>query len=217
MLGYGLHNPRRMDHEEAVYRSVDCLCLAAGGRWAGSGGDSEAGDFGADVLSVEEEVCRFGGSGSSSFEAVGGREQTAQADGGGLVVGQADAAGRVVKKALAPAVRREIVGEMLVCYGVSQRRACETLTFPRSTVRYESVADPQVAFRLRLHDLATSRVAYGYRRLYILLRREGWQVNHKRVYRLYREEDLAMRRKRPRRRVAAAVRELRPVASGVLE
>ena len=110
-------------------------------------------------------------------------------------------------------VQREIVKEMCRCYAVSQRRACSTLTFPRSTVRYFSVADPQIALRLRLRDLATSRVAYGYRRLHILLQREGWRVNAKRVYRLYREEGLAMRRKPPRRRVACQKREIQPVAS----
>ncbi len=102
---------------------------------------------------------------------------------------------------------------MKVSYEVSQRRACDTFDFPRSTVRYQSTADPQIPLRLRLRDLATSRVAYGYRRLHVLLQREGWNVNHKRVYRLYREEDLAMRKRPPRRRVACLKRDLRPVAS----
>ena len=103
---------------------------------------------------------------------------------------------------------------MKVCYQASQRRACDTLTFPRSTVRYQSVADPQIPLRLRLRDLATSRVGYGYRRLHILLCREGWKVNHKRVYRLYREEYLGLRKKPPRRRVACLKRQIKPVTSG---
>lgn len=70
--------------------------------------------------------------------------------------------------------------------------------------------DPQLALRLRLRDLAATRVAYGYRRLQILLEREGWHVNHKRVYRLYRAEGLVMRKKTPRRRVACVKREIRP-------
>jgi len=56
-------------------------------------------------------------------------------------------------------------------------------------------------------------VSYGYRRVHVLLRREGWQVNHKRVYRLYREEGLGLRRKRPKRRRSAVVREKRAAAS----
>ncbi len=59
--------------------------------------------------------------------------------------------------------------------------------------------------------MATARLSWGYRRLHVLLRREGWQVNHKLVYRLYREEGLGLRRRRPRRRVSAARRRKLPV------
>ena len=59
--------------------------------------------------------------------------------------------------------------------------------------RYQSQKDPQVALRLRLRELAGSRVRYGYRRLTVLLRREGWVVNAKRVYRLYKQEELQVR------------------------
>lgn len=101
---------------------------------------------------------------------------------------------------------------MKTSYQVTERRACSALDLARSTVRYESVADPQTALRLRLRDLAFSRIGYGYRRLHILIEREGWVVNHKRVYRLYREEGLAMRKRPPRRRKACLKRELRPLA-----
>jgi putative transposase len=63
--------------------------------------------------------------------------------------------------------------------------------------------------RARLRDLAAARVSYGYLRLYVLLRREGWRVNHKRVYRLYREEGLALQRRRPKRRRSAMPRSSR--------
>ena len=53
---------------------------------------------------------------------------------------------------------------------------------------------------MRLKDLAESRVRYGYRRLHVLLRREGWPVNHKRVYRLYNEEGLSIRTRSLKRR-----------------
>ena len=70
------------------------------------------------------------------------------------------------------------------------------LEFRRSTYRYRSIADGQAALRIRLRDLAYSRVSYGYRRLHVLLRREGCEVNHKRVYRLYKLEGLMMRPKK---------------------
>jgi len=100
-----------------------------------------------------------------------------------------------------------------MAYKVSQRRACAALVFARSVVRYESRADPQTELRMRLRDLAMARVGYGYRRLHILLWREGWRVNHKRVYRLYRDEGLGMRKRPPRRRRACLKRELRPLAA----
>jgi putative transposase len=68
-----------------------------------------------------------------------------------------------------------------------------------------------------LRDLAQARVSYGYRRLHVLLQREGWEVNHKRVYRLYRLEGLGMRPKKPRRHVTACQRMERPAAKEVNE
>ena len=77
--------------------------------------------------------------------------------------------------------------------------------------RYKSQAKDQTALRMRLRELAGVRVRYGYRRLHILLQREGWRVNHKRVYRLYRLEGLSVRYKVRRKRVSA-LRPLLPAA-----
>jgi len=101
-----------------------------------------------------------------------------------------------------PARKRAVVRFFRVGFRVSERRACRVAGVPRSSCRYRSVARDQTALRLRLRDLAASRVRYGYRRLHVLLRREGWPVNHKRVYRLYREEGLGIRVKRRRKRVS---------------
>jgi putative transposase len=67
---------------------------------------------------------------------------------------------------------------------------------------------------MRLKELAAARVRYGYRRLHILLRREGWSVNHKRTYRLYREEGLSIRPKVPQRKRACRYRQGRPEVGG---
>jgi putative transposase len=87
-------------------------------------------------------------------------------------------------------------------YGLSERRACRRVGSGRSTQRYRprAHADDQ-PLRQRLRELAAVRPRFGYRRLHVLLRREGVIVNHKRVERLYREEGLAVRR-RTRKRVA---------------
>lgn len=106
---------------------------------------------------------------------------------------------------------------MEVSYEVSERRACRVLGFPRSSHRYESVRDDRAELRIRLRDLAASRVHYGYIRLHTLLRREGWHVNRKLVYRLYTEEGLQLRRKRPRRNRSCQVRVARAAATKVNE
>ena len=84
-------------------------------------------------------------------------------------------------------------------------------------MRYVSHGLDQTPLLLRIRDLAAARTRYGYFRIYILLRREGWFVNHKRVYRLYREDGLSLRLKRPRRNVSAANRERQPAASAANE
>ena len=101
-------------------------------------------------------------------------------------------------------MRRDVVRHLQGAYAVGERRgrACAATGFRRSSHRYRSRRDPQVELRLRLRDLAAARVRYGYRRLHVLLRREGWPVNHKRTYRLYAEEGLSIRAKVPRRKRA---------------
>ncbi len=116
------------------------------------------------------------------------------------------APGRFVKKVVRPAPWREVAKSLQVAYRVSERRVLRATGFARSTHRYRSIADGQAALRIRLRDLAAARVRYGYRRLHILLRREGWRVNHKRIYRLYVEEGLGLRTKRPRRHKSSRAR-----------
>lgn len=99
-------------------------------------------------------------------------------------------------------------------YQVSIRRACQVSGFSRSSVMYKSRRPKQEALRRRIRELAAVRISYGYRRLHVLLRREGWLINHKRVYRLYLEEGLGLKRKRPRRRRAAVARKEKKLAAG---
>lgn len=94
-------------------------------------------------------------------------------------------------------------------YAVSERTACDAGGVARSSVRCASVAASQEPLRQRLRELAQTRIAYGYRRLHVLLCCEGWPVNHKRVQRLYPDESLTQQRKRPKRRRSAATRVVR--------
>lgn len=76
---------------------------------------------------------------------------------------------------------RELVDYMRGVWQVSIRRACEVLTFRRSTCYYKSRRPSQAALRKRIREIAETRVRYGYRRIHVLMARVGWQVNHKRV------------------------------------
>jgi putative transposase len=87
-------------------------------------------------------------------------------------------------------------------YGVSSRRACGLVGVHRSTFYYASCRRDDRALRLRLRELAASRPRFGYLRLHVLLRREGWLINRKRVYRLYCEEGLSVRTKQRRKRAS---------------
>jgi len=99
-----------------------------------------------------------------------------------------------------PAVRREAVAHLQVAYEVSERRACAALGADRTSVRYRSRRPDDAAARVRLRELASIRRRFGYRRLHILLTREGIVMNHKKLRRLYSEERLQVRRRGGRKR-----------------
>ncbi len=141
---------------------------------------------------------KYGGVGlerSMSAEAAGGGEPQAQADGGGTESGKAHVAGGALKKVMRPAGRRALVRYLEDSFRASERRACAVVGIRRSTQRYRSIAPVQTALRIRIREIAAVRVRYGYKRIHVLLRREGWAVNPKRVYRLYCEQGLNLRRK----------------------
>lgn len=100
-----------------------------------------------------------------------------------------------------PEQRRTAVTLAMTTAGVSERRACRFTGFARASQRYQARRPERADLRARLVTLATRRPRWGYRRLHVLLRREGWLVNRKLVQRLYREAGLVVRR-RTRKRVA---------------
>ena len=152
------------------------------------------------LLSVEEQV-RWAGVERGATSAAAGRGEPAveahrcRAGGGHPGV---EGGGR--KKVVSPQVRREAVLVMQVEVKLSQRRACGLMELYRATCRYRRRRGDDPRLRTRLRELAEVRRRFGYRRLQVLLEREGWKVNHKRVYRLYVEEKLSLRRKRGRKR-----------------
>lgn len=99
-----------------------------------------------------------------------------------------------------PVVERQAVAHLCQSFEVSQRRACQVIGADRTSMRYRSVRPDDAALRARLRELAAVRRRFGYRRLWLLLRREGVRVNRKKLRRLYREERLQVRRRGGRKR-----------------
>jgi transposase InsO family protein len=94
-----------------------------------------------------------------------------------------------------PAARREAIAHLRVAFEVSERRGCSVLEADRRSIHYRSRRGDDATVRACLRELATLRRRFGYRRLHILLRREGIAMNHKKFRRLYREERLQVRRR----------------------
>jgi putative transposase len=99
-----------------------------------------------------------------------------------------------------PAAERKAVAHLVEHHAMSERRACKAIGCCRMTVRYRSARPDDRALRDRMIAIARERRRFGYRRLHVLLKREGHVVNHKRLFRLYREEKLAVRRRGGRKR-----------------
>ena len=104
-----------------------------------------------------------------------------------------------------PQARREAVGILTAERGLGVTRACGLVGISRSLYGYRSRRSAALELRKRIAELAAQKRRYGYRRIQVLLRREGWSVNHKRTYRLYREQGL-MVRGRKRKRIGIAER-----------
>ncbi|MBB4438146.1 putative transposase [Rhizobium esperanzae] len=101
---------------------------------------------------------------------------------------------------MTPAAKRKAVAHLMSHHEMSERRACKAIGFCRMTVRYETRRDDDHELRERMKALAHERRRFGYRRIHVLLRREGHLVNHKRLFRLYREEKLTVRKRGGRKR-----------------
>jgi putative transposase len=106
---------------------------------------------------------------------------------------------------VSPQARREAVAALKTERQFSERRACGLMNISTSVLRYRPRPDTSRQLHERIVSLAGQRRRFGYRRIHILLRREGWCVNVKRVYRLYRNAGLAVR-KRNRKRIGLTER-----------
>ena len=106
-----------------------------------------------------------------------------------------------------PGRKRELVDECRGDWGVSIRRACRVLEMDTSSFHYKSRRPDQAGLEARIKAICETRVRYGYRRVHVLLEREGWRINIKKTYRIYNALGLQLRNKTPKRRVKAKLRE----------
>lgn len=113
-----------------------------------------------------------------------------------------------------PQGKREAVAYVEEAHHVSERRACRVLGVERSLVRYSFTRPPDTALRERLKALAAERRRFGYRRLAVFLRREGFESNIKKIYRIYREEKLMVKRRKGRKK-ATGTRQPLPKPDGI--
>src|ERR1700738_4519244 len=141
----------------------------------------ELGDVGSDAVQLEGQVRRDGCLGCQT--AAGTRRRERQAE---------EAAGGVDARRLCPA------------RASGKKRACSVIAADRTSIRYQFCRPPDTELRCRLRDLANARRRFGYRRLFVLLRQQGEPSGINRIYRLYREEGLTVRRRRVRRRAVGA-------------
>lgn len=203
MRGYNCHE------EIKIYRTTNSLRFEAGGNWhSGRGSVPENRHFRSDIFQLETEVLRFRNRRIEKAAAARRREQSAQAGRRRFDARQADAAGCIEKKVLRATERRALVKKLIQEYRISVRRACQVCLTARSVVYFKRQGPrDDRAVRARIKEIAETRVRYGIARIHVLLRREGWRDNHKRTRRIYLEEGLNLRHRRPRRSKAAAHRQ----------
>jgi len=99
-----------------------------------------------------------------------------------------------------PAAKRDAVAYLQSNHGVSEWRACAVLDVDRSSVRYKSVRADDAELREAIRKVSVERQRFGYRRIHVMLARQGWRVNHKKLRRLYAEEKLQVRKRGGRKR-----------------
>jgi hypothetical protein len=169
------------------------------------------------LLHLEEEIRPPGRQRAAQAAVARGRECAAQTRRCRPHARQAHARGGVEKKGLRPARRRELAAWFQATYGVKVQRAGRLAQFGRTAWYRRSTARDQGPLRLRIRELAHARPRFGFLRIWVLLRREGWRINKKRVRRLYRLEGLQLRMRVRRRKHIALHRGPAPRPAGPTE
>src|SRR5215210_422134 len=197
---------RRTLDEEETYPRADRPHAAPSGRRAGRRsfgprGRQEAGNQRGDLPPLAQPVWRHEGRRDEAPQGVGEGERPLKEDSRRAGGRHRHPKGGESGKLLSPTRRRAAVEHVGRRLGVSERRACRVIAQPRSSQRYEGrKADRDRALVERMIELSRENPRYGYRRVWAMLRQEGWRVNKKRVHRLWRREGLKVPDKQRKRR-----------------
>ena len=195
------------DAQEQVYGTTDHWDdQGTRERDVDGGGMPQAWDIGCDVLQVASQVWRDECFRRPEAEGIGVGEQPIEATSGRDDAGCCGSEGHGNKKLLTPDVKRRAVIQAIKDHSVSERRACGLASLDRTTFQYQKKSGGDEVLRERLRALANERRRFGYRRLGILLAQEGHHANHKKLYRIYAEEKLAVRRRKGRKRALGSRR-----------
>ena len=154
----------------------------------------------ASIYKWKAKYGRHGRLRGQTAEDAGRGEHAAETAAGRRHARQCGAEGFAGKEVVTPAAERRAVAHLKEAFGMSERRACKAIGCCCMTVRYKSTRPDDHDLRERMKAIAHERRRFGYRRVHILLKREGYMVNHKKLFRLYREEKLAVRRRGGRKR-----------------
>src|SRR5271168_2092561 len=189
------------DEADQVHGRADHRGSARTRGWSEDGRSSaQARHFGSHAVQLEGQIRRHGDFGRQASAVAGRREPQAEEALGGVDAGPGGAERASDKKMVGPAAKREAVAHLRNIVQMSERRACILVSADRKMIRYRSRRPPDVELRSRLRDLANQRRRFGYRRLFILLREQGEPSGINRIYRLYREEGLTVRKRKARRK-----------------
>nr|CAD6595666.1 IS3 family transposase [Rhizobium sp. Khangiran2] len=161
----------------------------------------QARHLGCNLLQLRREVWRCGCVRCAQAEGTGGRERQAEEAARRGHVGQCDPEGCRRKKMVKPDVKRDAVVHVCDQHGVSQHRTCEVVLVDRSSMRYRSRRPDDASIREAMMKVASERRRLGYRRIHVMLDRQGIVMNLRKLRRLYREEKLTVRKRGGRKRV----------------
>mgnify|MGYP001793814286 CR=1 FL=1 len=173
---------RRTDHTDdqgtRLDRRKSIINRFSGQRCASGGHLPQARHLGCDLLQIQVTLWRHDAFRCQAVEVVAGGKLQTEAAASRCHARQCGAEGPGDKKLLTPDVKRKAVRHVMEVHGLSERRACRLAELDRSTFQYQKQTGGDETLRQRLRELASERRRFGYRRLGILLEREGFRANH---------------------------------------